>query len=193
MSSTAAQGGPAQQVRARIAPWLDGSALGRARLTVVPHRRTSAARLPFVLLVSVILVGGVVGLLCFNTSMQQAAFSENNLQDEATNLAAREQTLQLQLQGMQNPQAIAARAQRLGMVIPGSPALLHVPTGKVEGHAQPATRDFTPPLYPRMKKPKPLVERARTAPTTPTTPTRPTTPGTAHRAAPANTHAHVHR
>jgi cell division protein FtsB len=156
MSSTAAQRNPAQQVRARLAPWLDGSALDRARLTVVPRRQTSAARLPFVLLVSLILVGGVVGLLCFNTSMQQAAFSENKLQDEATNLAARQQTLQLQLQTMQDPQTIAAKAQRLGMVIPGAPALLHVPSGKVEGDAQPATRDFTPPLYPHMAKPKPL-------------------------------------
>lgn len=195
MSSTAAQGGPAQQVRTRLTPWLDGSALGRARLTVVPRRRTSAARLPFVLLVSLILVGGVVGLLCFNTSMQQAAFSENKLQDEATNLAARQQTLQLQLQAMQNPQAIAARAQRLGMVIPGSPALLHVPSGKVEGHAVPATRAFTPPLYPRMKKPKAVAARVQATPTTPTVPTVPTrtTPGPAHKTTPAPAHARVHR
>ncbi|MEX0427476.1 hypothetical protein AB3X52_07595 [Nocardioides sp. DS6] len=146
MSSTAAQ-----QVRSRLAPLLEGRE--RVRLTVVPDRRSSAARLPFVVLVSVILVGGVVGLLCFNTSMQQAAFAENKLQEQATNLAARQESLSSQIQRLQDPQNIAARAQRLGMVIPASPALIHVPNGKVEGTAVPADRSATPPLYPRIAKP----------------------------------------
>jgi len=146
MSSTAAQ-----QVRTRLAPFLEGRA--RARLTVVPDRRTSASRLPFVVLVSALLIGGVVGLLCFNTSMQQAAFSENSLQEQATNLAARQESLTMDLQRLQDPQNIAARAQRLGMVIPTEPALLKVPSGKVEGKAVPTDRSGTPPLYARIPKP----------------------------------------
>ena len=69
MSSTAAQ------VRARL-PRIAEIAVKRARLTVVPRPRTRprAPRVPFVTLVSVILLGGVVGLLMFNTSMQQASF-----------------------------------------------------------------------------------------------------------------------
>lgn len=157
MSSTAAQRTPAQQVRSRLAPWLDASAR-RARLQVVPNRRTAAARLPFVVLVSLILVGGVVGLLCFNTSMQQAAFAENELQDQATNLAARQETLSMQLQRLQDPQNIAQRAQRLGMVIPGTPALLHVPTGKVDGHAVPADGNATPPLWAKIPNPYPTAK-----------------------------------
>lgn len=142
----------AQQVRSRLAPLLDGRV--RARLAVVPERRTSASRLPFVVLVSMLLVGGVVGLLCFNTSMQQAAFSESKMQDQATNLAARQESLTMELQRLQDPQNIAARAQGLGMVIPTNPALIDVATGKVDGKAVPADRSGTPPLYARIPKPR---------------------------------------
>jgi len=141
MSSTAAQ-----LVRSTIS-------YARPRLWAVPDRQQAVSRLPFILLVSVLLIGGVVGLLLFNTSMQQAAFSESKLQEQATNLAARQETLTMQIQRMQDPQAIAARAQRLGMVTPGTPAFLKVPSGKVEGKAAPADRSATPPLYRRINKP----------------------------------------
>ena len=50
------------------------AAVERARLTVVPRARTRAARVPFVSLVTLLLLGGVVGLLLFNTSMQQSSW-----------------------------------------------------------------------------------------------------------------------
>lgn len=125
----------------------------RARLRVVPDRVPGAPRLPFVVLVSMILVGGVVGLLVFNTSMQQSAFQEQKLQEEATNLAAREETLDGQLQKMEDPHAIASKAQRLGMVVPQNPAVLRVPDGKVEGRPAPADRSATPPLHEKVTKP----------------------------------------
>ncbi|MDX6373304.1 MAG: hypothetical protein QOD98_2292, partial [Nocardioidaceae bacterium] len=62
---------PAVQLRQRL-PRLADDAVARARLAVVPRRRIRAARMPFVTLVSLVLLGGVVGLLCFNTQMQQA-------------------------------------------------------------------------------------------------------------------------
>ena len=65
---------PALQLRERL-PRLAEDAVDRARLTVVPRRRVRAARMPFVTLVSLVLLGGVVGLLCFNTQMQQASFA----------------------------------------------------------------------------------------------------------------------
>lgn len=135
-----------QQVR-RTASWIDSEALRRARLFVVPRSRSQASRVPFVVLVSVLLVGGVVSLLLFNTSMQQAAFSEVRLNQEATALAARQQTLELQLEKMQNPQVIAQRAQARGMVIPEDPAVLRVPSGHVGGVPSPATNTYTPPLW----------------------------------------------
>jgi cell division protein FtsB len=148
MSSTAAP-----KVASRRLAWLEPSALQRARLSVVPRRRVRASRFPFVTLVSLILLGGVVGLLCFNTSMQQAAFTESRLQDQATNLAAQQQALESDLETLRDPQNVAEKAQKLGLVIPGNVAMLHVGTGKVSGDAAPANGDVTPPLWPTVRKP----------------------------------------
>ena len=79
------------------------AAVERARLTVVPHRRrVRAPRMPFVTLVSVVLLGGIVGLLCFNTQMQQASFAATTLEERASNLSAREQTLHSELQALRD-------------------------------------------------------------------------------------------
>jgi cell division protein FtsL len=148
MSSTAAS----RTTQHRLA-WLEPEALRRARLSVVPRRRVQASRFPFVTLVSLILLGGVIGLLCFNTSMQQAAFTEAKLQKQATTLAAQQQTLEMQVEGLRDPQRVAERAEKQGMVIPANVAMLHVATGKVSGDATPANGDATPPLWPSIRKP----------------------------------------
>jgi hypothetical protein len=148
MSSTAAT-----KTTYRRLAWLEPAALQRARLTVVPRRRVQASRFPFVTLVSLMLLGGVIGLLCFNTSLQEAAFTEARLEKQATSLAAQQQALESDIQDLRNPQHVAAAAEKQGMVIAGSPAMLHVDTGKVDGVPTPATRDFTPPLWPAVHKP----------------------------------------
>ena len=137
----------------RIAAWADPAAIQRARLTVVPRTRPRAPRLPFIALITAILLAGVVGLLMFNTSMQQAAFVESRLSTQADNLAARQQALQSELQRLDDPQVIAAKAQAHGMVIPDTPAVLNVPSGKVEGTPTPAGPDATPQLWARHPKP----------------------------------------
>ena len=123
---------PAMQIRSRIPRFAEG-AVERARLTVVPRRRTAAGRAPFLALVSMLLLGGVVGLLLFNTSMQQASFATTALEQQSTRLAAREQSLGMDLDRLRNPQRIAGAAQRLGMVQACSPAFLQLGTGKVTG------------------------------------------------------------
>ncbi len=133
MSSTA----PA--LRARV-PRLAEAALERARLTVVPKRkRRRSSPVPFLLLVSMLAVGGVVGLLLFNTSMQQASFAATDLQQQADTLEARQQGLQMELARLRDPQTIALKAQRMGMVLPTSPAVLDLRNGKVVGDPTPAT------------------------------------------------------
>jgi hypothetical protein len=133
MSSTA----PA--IRTRV-PRLAGAAIDRARLTVVPRRRRRrSSPVPFVMVVSMIAVGGVVGLLLFNTSMQQASFAATDLQHRADTLLAQQQTLQMDLDRLRDPQVIALKAQKMGMVLPTSPAVLDLRTGKVLGQPTPAT------------------------------------------------------
>lgn len=153
---------PAMQVRSRLPRIADG-AIERARLTVVPRRRTRAARLPFVALVSMIMLGGIVGLLLFNTSMQQASFAAAALEEQATTLAAREQSLQMEVDDLRDPQRVAGAAQRLGMVQACSPAFLHLDTGKVSGEpcagtaAQQMRIDPLPPAKPAVINPQPKV------------------------------------
>jgi cell division protein FtsB len=131
---------PAVALRARV-PRLAGAALERARLTVVPkRRRRRSSPVPFLLVVSMVAVGGIVGLLLFNTSMQQASFAATSLQNQADTLLARQQTLQTQLDRLRDPQVIALKAQRMGMVLPGSPAVLDLKTGRILGSPAPATR-----------------------------------------------------
>jgi hypothetical protein len=134
MSSTA------PVLRARV-PRLAEAALERARLTVVPKRRPRrTSPVPFLVVVSMLAVGGIVGLLLFNTSMQQASFAATDLQHQADTLVAQQQTLQMQLDKLRDPQVVALKAQRMGMVLPSSPAVLDLRTGKVLGNPAPATR-----------------------------------------------------
>jgi hypothetical protein len=145
-------------------PRLAGAALQRARLTVVPRRRRRrSSPVPFVMVISMIAVGGIVGLLLFNTSMQQASFAATDLQNRADTLLAQQQTLQMELNRLRDPQEIALKAQRMGMVLPTSPAVLDLRTGKVLGQPGPATGADRlrllppPPVKPAALDPKPHV------------------------------------
>jgi cell division protein FtsB len=144
---------PNAAVSSRRLPWLEPGSIERARLRVVPRRRVQGSELPFVLLVSALLVGGVVALLMFNTSMQAASFTETRLQKQAANLAAHQQALESQLETLRSPQNVAQAAERHGMVIPANVAMLKIDTGKVVGEAAPADRSYTPPLWVKVRKP----------------------------------------
>jgi cell division protein FtsL len=148
------------QARTRV-PRFAEAAVERARLTVVPRPRTAAGRagrVPFVTLVSLLLVAGVAGLLFFNTSMQQTAFTATALEAKASVLQAQKQSLQMQLDTLRDPQRVALQAKHLGMVRPASPAFITLGTGRVPGDPQPAVVDakaFRLTPYPS-KKPKRL-------------------------------------
>ena len=153
---------PALQTRTRVTR-IAQEAVDKARLTVVPRMRTRAPRVPFVTLVSLVLVGGIVGLLLFNTSMQQASFAASNLEEQADTLAAREQTLRMELDELRDPQRVALEAQEMGMVIPSAPVFLDLETGRTSGVRTPATREDAirllppPPVMPKVLAPDPTV------------------------------------
>ena len=163
---------PVLQPRTRVTR-IAQEAVDKARLTVVPRVRTRAPRVPFVTLVSLVLVGGIVGLLLFNTSMQQASFAASALEGQADTLAAREQTLRMELDELRNPQRVAMQAQQMGMVIPPAPVFLDLETGKTSGVRTPATREDAialmppAPIVPAVLAPEPTVVVVPPAPTTP--------------------------
>ncbi|MFL6001751.1 MAG: hypothetical protein ACJ72P_02980 [Nocardioides sp.] len=162
---------PAQlRTPVRIGRGIAEAAVERARLTVVPRRRTRAARMPFVMLVSLVLLGGVIGLLLFNTSMQQASFAATALEEQANTLTAREQTLQMELEVLRDPQRVAEHAQNLGMVPAANPVFLRLSDGKVLGERVPATPANglrvrpLPPAKPAVLTPAPIVHKVTVDP-----------------------------
>lgn len=150
------------QARTRV-PRSAWAAVERARLTVVPVRSSRASRMPFAILVSLLLSTGVVGLLMFNTHMQQASFYATSLQEKAESLTARKQSLEMQLDSLRDPQRLAQRAKRMGMVAPSVPAFIRLGDGRVVGDPVPATPEDgvriqgAPAPKPLSLDPKPLV------------------------------------
>ena len=144
------------QARNRV-PRFAETAVERARLTVVPRVRSRAPKVPFVSLVTLLLVGGVAGLLAFNTSMQQASFTATSMEQRAAVLDAREQSLQMELETLRDPQRVAVTARRMGMVPPSAPAFLRLEDGAVLGSPAPAVAEDAVRVIPLpTRKPKDL-------------------------------------
>ncbi len=159
--------------RTRV-PRFAEAAVERARLTVVPRRqlgRSQAARTPFAVLVLVMLAAGVVGLLMFNTNMQQLSFKATALQDQVSVLTAQEQALDLELDRLRDPQQLAVAAKSLGMVAPSQPAFIRLSDGRVLGTPTPATAEEKMRITPLPKtrpdaiKRKTVIVRAKPATT----------------------------
>jgi hypothetical protein len=147
-------------------PRLAEAAVERARLTVVPRRTQKAPKVPFVTLVSLLLVGGVVGLLLFNTNMQQASFVATSMEERAAVLAGKEESLRMQLHRLRDPQNVAAHAKKLGMVPASSPAFIRLSDGKVLGRPEVAEPTDVlritplPPAKPRSLRPELVIVKA---------------------------------
>jgi hypothetical protein len=116
------------------------------RLTVVPWTAGNTPRLPFVVLVLLVLGSGLVGLLVLNTSLQQGAFYEATLQDRQNALATKQEDLQLTVAALRDPQRLAREAQSLGMVPNTNPVFINLTDGSVVGDPEPAIAGSEPQL-----------------------------------------------
>lgn len=154
------------QVRAQVrAPRAAAAAVERARLSLVPTGRMHAPRAPFAVLVLALLGAGVVGLLLFNTHMQQASFTATQLQQQADDLIARQQKLDMELQELRNPQRLAEAGRELGLVAPPVPAFISLADGRVLGVPTIATAEDSVktkgrgPSLPAALDPPPIIVR----------------------------------
>ena len=102
-------------------------------LRLVPQRRSSAARAPFVAAVIGLLAIGLLGLLALNTALAQDAFRLHTLDKGGTMLTDRQQVLERQVEALRAPAGLAGRAADLGMVPGGPPAFLRLSDGAVLG------------------------------------------------------------
>lgn len=100
---------PAGLARNLRVPRFAEQAAERARLVVVPRVRRRAPRLPFAMLVGLVLLSGVVGLLMFNTSLQRTSFVISERSTQAEGLHAEVQQLRLQLDELRDPRRWASK------------------------------------------------------------------------------------
>ncbi|MEV6525516.1 hypothetical protein AB0M43_26540 [Longispora sp. NPDC051575] len=107
-------------------------------LRLAPPAPVTVARMPFVVLTLVLIVGGIVGLLLLNTQINQDAFKLTELQKRQAELQTAEQQLNKELADKEAPGYLAAEAARQGMVPAGTPAYITLPDGRILGVPQPA-------------------------------------------------------
>ena len=118
--------------RATAAP-----AAGGPRLKVAPPLPVRGPRVPFVALILVLVVGGVLGILVVNTKIAENAFRIERLQQAGAELDVEEQGLRQEIADAEAPGSLTAAARKLGLVGGGNPAYLRVQDGKIIGIPRP--------------------------------------------------------
>lgn len=108
------------------------------RLRVAPPRPVAVPRAPFVAMVLVMVIAGVLGILMINTRTNQNAFRLDKLQQQQAVLDVQQQQLEKQIAEYESPGSLAAQARKLGLVRDEQPAFIRLPDGKVIGVPRPA-------------------------------------------------------
>lgn len=113
--------------------WLHpGTAARLPRLVLLPAPQRRS-RLPFALIVLLLIGSGLIGLLLINTVLAQDAFVLFGLQQKTAALSDQEQQLRETVAREAGPTVLASRAASLGMVPGGNPLFLRLPDGAVLG------------------------------------------------------------
>jgi len=99
------------------------------RLTVAPPAPVATPRAPFVALVLVLVLTGVVGILVLNTKIAENAFVLDDLHRKQSSLDRDEQRLKSDIAKQESPAYLATRASQFGLGRTTSPASLLLPDG----------------------------------------------------------------
>ena len=99
--------------------------------SVVPRRST----VPFILLVSMILVGALAASMLLNAHMAGIAFKMKAAQVELNVINDHIDTVRSQVEQASSSEALAERASQLGMVPAGSPGVVDLSSAAVTGGA----------------------------------------------------------
>lgn len=111
----------------------------RPKLRLAPPVPVAVAQTPFVVLVIMVVIAGVLGILVLNTKINQNAFQLDALHDKQIELDLRQQQLEQKIADHESPGSLAAAAKKLGLVKPDTPAFILLPDGKIIGVPKPAT------------------------------------------------------
>ena len=116
----------------------------RPPLRLLPRPAAIAGRVPFAILVGVILGGGLISLLLLHTMAAQDAFRLHDLQRQAADLRDTQQQLEVSAQQLESPASLAAKARQLGMVPTGSISFVRLHSGRLVGVAKAAPLPVAP-------------------------------------------------
>ena len=133
-------GGAARSGRQPGQPGRPGGGPGRPispRLVVLAGRKGTPSLLPFVAVLLVLGVVGMVALLFLNTALNKGAFTIKQQKATATKLEQQSEQVQQSLNSLDGPGALASKASQMGMVPNPNPAFL-APNGSVLGSPTPA-------------------------------------------------------
>ncbi|MFJ5542759.1 hypothetical protein [Micromonospora chalcea] len=108
------------------------------RLRVAPPAPIRVPRAPFVALILVLVVGGVLGILAVNTKINENAFKLEKLQQQQAKLDVDEQELKKEIAEQKAPGNLTANARKLGLVESEDPAYIRLPDGQTIGVPHPA-------------------------------------------------------
>ncbi|MEE1620295.1 hypothetical protein ACQ3I4_11520 [Zafaria sp. Z1313] len=114
----------------------------RTPLSIVPAAVRNR-RMPFIALCFSVLLAALASVLVLNVQVASGQYELVALRGTEQTLAQENEALAQQVQNLEAPQNLAARASKLGMVVPGAVASIDLGTGKVSGVATPATEDTT--------------------------------------------------
>ena len=99
---------------------------------------SNGPRVPFIAMIVVLVIAGVVGILALNQKINENAFKLDKLRAEQAKLDRQEQNLDEQIAERESPGNLAAAARKLGLVPAGAPAFIRLPDGRIIGVPQPA-------------------------------------------------------
>ncbi|GAA1855596.1 hypothetical protein [Asanoa iriomotensis] len=114
-------------------------AAGGPQLKVAPPPPVTGPRVPFVALILVLVVGGVLGILVVNTKIAENAFQIERLKESGAALNIQQQQLEQEIAKAQAPGNLTAQARKLGMVSGGDPAYIRLQDGKIIGIPKPGS------------------------------------------------------
>ena len=92
-------------------------------------------RMPFILMLCVLLGGALVCTLLISTTLAAGSYRITKLQQSVDALARQRQTLQEQVAQAQSAQVIEQQAEQLGMTVQGQLRFFDLKTGKVQTDA----------------------------------------------------------
>ncbi|MCL2316117.1 MAG: hypothetical protein FWC46_03385 [Actinomycetia bacterium] len=111
------------------------------RITNQPHR---LARIPFLIMLSVMLLGGMVGVLVLTTMIQSQAQALRTYQTRATALGNEQAALAVEVAQLRSPTHLIQAASAIGLRPNPAPGVLSLVDGTVSGVPAPVPADALP-------------------------------------------------